>query len=202
MASMTQHSIASLFLPEYRRRILGLLLLRPEEALHGREIARRAGLPAGTTTRELGKLADAGILRREKRGNQQIYSADTSCPIFTEIASTLRKTSGMADVLSHALAPLAPRIRTAFVFGSVAQGRERGASDIDLLVVGDVGFKEVVEATYAAQSLSGREINPKVYTPAAFRADARSRPFLRDVLGKPKLFPIGSEHDVEDPAGH
>ena len=31
-----------------QRAVLGLLLLRPDEALHGREIARRTGLPAGT----------------------------------------------------------------------------------------------------------------------------------------------------------
>ena len=110
--------------PEYRRRVLGLLLLRPEEALHGREVARRTGLPAGTITRELTKLAEAGLLRREKRGNQQVYSANTSGPIFTELASILRKTSGLGDVLSAALAPLAGRVKLAFVFGSVARGEE------------------------------------------------------------------------------
>src|ERR1700712_5544419 len=49
-------SLASVLFPAYRRRVLGLLLLRPEEALHGREIARRTGLPAGTITCELTKL--------------------------------------------------------------------------------------------------------------------------------------------------
>ena len=38
-------SLPSLLFPEYRRRVLGLLLLRPDEALHGREIARRTGFP-------------------------------------------------------------------------------------------------------------------------------------------------------------
>lgn len=54
------HSAASLLFHEYRRRVLGLLLLRPKEALHGREVARRTGLPAGTITRELTKPAEAG----------------------------------------------------------------------------------------------------------------------------------------------
>ena len=89
-------SLASLLFPEYRRRVLGLLLLKPNEALHGREIARRTGLSAGTITRELGKLAEVGLLKREKRGNQQVYSADTSGPIYAELASILRKTSGLA----------------------------------------------------------------------------------------------------------
>ena len=57
-------SLSALMFPEYRRRVLGLLLLRPDQALHGREIARRTGLPAGTITRELAKLVEAGLLRR------------------------------------------------------------------------------------------------------------------------------------------
>src|SRR6266700_2530805 len=98
------HSLASVLLPEYRRRVLGLLLLRPEEALHGREIARRTGLPAGTVTRELTKLAEVGLLQRERRGNQKIYRANTNSPVFNEVAGILRKTSGLADVLAQALA--------------------------------------------------------------------------------------------------
>ena len=130
-------SLPSLLLPEYRRRVLELIVLRPEEALHGREIARRTGLPAGTITRELGKLAEVGLLKREKRGNQQVYSADTQGPIFTELASILRKTSGLGDVMAKALAPVADKLRLAFVFGSVAQGNETAGSDVDVILIGD-----------------------------------------------------------------
>lgn len=62
-------SLPALLFPEYRRWVLELLLLRPDETLHGSEIARRTGWPAGTITRELGKLAEVGLLKREKRGN-------------------------------------------------------------------------------------------------------------------------------------
>ncbi len=43
-----------------------------------------------------------GLLKRTQRGNQQVYSADVTSPIFTELASILRKTSGLADVLVQA----------------------------------------------------------------------------------------------------
>jgi len=33
--------------------VLALLFLHPEEALHGRETARRTGLPSGTLARKL-----------------------------------------------------------------------------------------------------------------------------------------------------
>ena len=194
-------SLPSLLFPEYRRRVLGLLLLRPDEALHGREIARRTGLPAGTITRELTKLAEVGLLKRTKRGNQQVYSADTSGPIFTELASILRKTSGLADVLVQALAPAAPKLRLAFVFGSVARGQETGGSDVDVMLIGDLGFREAVELLHPCQATLGREVNPKLFSASEFTDKAATEPYLIDVLGKPKIFLIGNAHDLEELVG-
>ena len=194
-------SLPSLLFPEYRRRVLGLLLLRPDEALHGREIARRTGLPAGTITRELTKLAEVGLLKRTKRGNQQVYSADTSGPIFTELASILRKTSGLADVLVQALAPAAPKLRLAFVFGSVARGQETGGSDVDVMLIGDLGFREAVELLHPCQATLGREVNPKLFSASEFTDKAATEPFLIDVLAKPKIFLIGNAHDLEELVG-
>ena len=194
-------SLPSLLFPEYRRRVLGLLLLRPDEALHGREIARRTGLPAGTITRELTRLAEVGLLKRTKRGNQQVYSADTSGPIFTELASILRKTSGLADVLVQALAPAAPKLRLAFVFGSVARGQETGGSDVDVMLIGDLGFREAVELLHPCQATLGREVNPKLFSASEFTEKAATEPFLIDVLAKPKIFLIGNAHDLEELVG-
>jgi len=194
-------SLPSLLFPEYRRRVLGLLLLRPEEALHGREIARRTGLPAGTITRELIKLAEVGLLKRTKRGNQQVYSADTGAPIFNELASILRKTSGLADVLVQALASGAPKLRLAFVFGSVARGQETAGSDVDVMLIGDLGFREAVELLHPSQATLGREVNPKVFSTREFTEKSATEPFLIDVLAKPKIFLIGNAHDLAELVG-
>lgn len=191
-------SLSSILFPGYRRQVLGLLLLRPEEALHGREIARRTGLPAGTITRELNMLAEVGLLKREKRGNQRVFSAETSSSIFPELASILRKTSGMVEPLALALAPLAPGLRVAFVFGSMAQGRETAGSDIDVMLIGKAGFARVAELLFPVQATLGREINAQVLSIAEFRSKARTEPFLVDVLSKPKLFLIGSQHDLDE----
>ena len=195
-----QQTISSVLFPGYRRRVLGLLLLHPDDALHGREIARRTGLASGTITRELVRLAQVGLLKREKRGNQFVYSAERKCPVFEELASILRKTSGVAEVLAGGLAPAEDRIRIAFIFGSMGRGEERTGSDIDLVVIGDIGFAEVVKLLHASQRVLGREINPKVYSLKEWTA-RRAAPdaFLRDVLGKPKIFVIGTEDELAKP---
>jgi len=197
-----QHSLASILMPEYRRKVLGLLLLHPDEALHGREIARRTNLPPGTLARELRRLEEVGLLLAERRGNQVAFRANPDSVVYRELASILRKTSGLADVVADALAPAAARIDVAFVFGSVAQGRETGNSDVDVMVIGKPAFAEVVKLLHPAQSALARDVNPKLYSAKEFAKAARTDSFLRDVLAKPKIFLIGDEHDLAELARH
>jgi predicted nucleotidyltransferase len=198
MQIMHQNLAAVLF-PGYRRRVLGMLLLHPEDALHGREIARRTGLPAGTLTRELKRLADVGLLNRDRRGNQLLYSANRQSPIFEELAGILRKTSGLADVVAEALEPLAERIEGAFIFGSVAQAAETAGSDIDVLIIGSVDFGAVIDALHPAQQRLAREINPKVFSTHEWKMKLRvPDPFISDVLSKKKIFLIGDDHGLAE----
>jgi predicted nucleotidyltransferase len=160
------------------------------------------GRCACAITREPGNLAEVGVLKRETRGNRQMFSGDSSGPIFTELASIVRKTSGLADVPVQALEPLAPQRRVAFVFGSLAQGREAAGSDIDVMLIGNVSFREVVDLVDPTQAVPGREVNPKVIAADELTAKVSSVPFLADVLAKPGVFLIGSAHDLEELARH
>ena len=190
-------SLTAILFTDYRRKVLELLLMHPEQCYHLREIARLTGTVPGTLTRELTKLADAGLLVKTRVGNQLQYAANRACPIYAELASILRKTSGLVDVLAEALSPLADRIETAFVFGSMASGKAGVGSDIDIMIVGDVGFAEVVRAIYAAQESLGREINPKVYSLAEWKCLlAEKGGFVEDILHQPKLFVLGSEAEL------
>jgi len=122
-----------------------------------------------------------------------LYAANRGCPIFEELASILRKTSGMADVLREALLPIARHIEVAFVFGSVASGKATSGSDIDLMIIGDCGFAEAVEHLYPSQAELQREINPKVYSAAEWRQlVAGQSAFVHELLGKPQLFVLGN----------
>lgn len=177
----------------YRRRILGLLLLRPDESFYVREIARLTGVPAGSLHRELKLLTAAGLLERSPAGNQVRYRVDRTCPIHEELAGIFRKTAGLADVVREALAPLAAKIRVALVFGSVAQGKERSTSDVDVLVVGSVSFAAVVEALSVAATQLRREVNPVVMTSAEFRTKVAARDrFVSRIEREPKLFLLGN----------
>lgn len=189
----TKAALSDLLFPnQYRRKVLGLLLMRPEQQIHLRELARVIGAAPGTLKKELDALCEAGLLRAERVGNQVRFCANTAHPVFPELQALIRKTIGLVDALRLSLAPLAGRIDAAFVFGSMASGTESAGSDIDLMVVGDAGFAEIVDATYAAQATLGREINPKVMSASEWQAKKAERnAFLQDVLNKPRIMLIG-----------
>ena len=189
----TTASISDLLFPnQYRRKVLGLLLMRPDQQIHLRELARVIGAAPGTLKKELDALCGVGLLRAERVGNQVRFCANTAHPVFPELQALIRKTIGLADALRLSLAPLAGRIDVAFIFGSMASGTESAGSDIDLMVVGDAGFAEIVDATYAAQATLGREINPKVMSASEWQAKKAERnAFLQDVLNKPRIMLIG-----------
>ena len=107
------------------------------------------------------------------------------------------ETTGVADVLRAALAPWAGRIQVAFIYGSVAKLAQRNGSDVDVRVVGEPAFGEVVLALGSAQEKLAREINPTVYSRAGFRSKLKAgHHFLSAVVGGEKLFLIGDEHEL------
>ena len=194
--TVTAAGLPSLF-GKTRQALLSLLYSRADEAHLQEGLIRLAALGRGTVQRELEFLARAGVVRRTVRGRQVYFQANPDCPIYSELRGLVVKTGGVADALRAALAPLAGRIRAAFIYGSVAKGTERRASDVDVMVIGDVSFGEASDALARAQEAIGREVNPSLYAPADFRAKvAAKHHFLRTVLKGEKIFLIGDEREL------
>ncbi len=194
---MPQANPAEALFSAYHRRVLGLLLLRPDQSFHVREIARLTKVPAGSLHRELRRLSEAGLLLRQPAANQVRYQANRDSPIFAELAGIFRKTVGLADVLRQALAPLADKTDLAFIFGSVAQGKERDTSDVDVLVVGQAAFARVVQTLAQARERLGREINPVVMRKSVFQEKyAEGDRFVIRLAKEPKILLLGTADDL------
>lgn len=191
-------SVTELLFPnQYRRKVLAFLILNPHLSVHLRELARLTGASPGTLKKELDSLVGAGLLNREKSGNQMKFSANVDHPIYATLSELIRKTAGLHDVLAGALQPLADRLQVAFVFGSVAKATETSSSDIDLLVVGDVTFGQIIDALYEAQTVLGREINPKVMSRDEWAHKRwEGNTFVTEIISKPKIFIVGSDDDL------
>ena len=147
--------------------------------------------------RELSLLTRAGVLERDVQGNQVRFRANESYPIYEELRSILKKTTGVADQLRAALAPLADSIVAAFIYGSIASGRERPNSDIDLMIIGTVRFEDIIRLIHPLQQELRREINPHVYTAAEFKRKARENSsYIDRILKLPKISVIGDPDEL------
>lgn len=181
---------------ETQQKVLGLLYGQPQRSFYTKEILRLTGMGVATIKRELDRMLAAGILRMTRIGNQHHYQANPQCPIYDELLGIVKKTFGVTEVIRLALEPLAGKIKRAFVFGSLASGKETAASDIDLLIIGEAGFTEVVGALHPVQETLGREVNPKIYRREEWTQmmDAKDA-FVMEVMTKPRLDVIGGEDE-------
>jgi predicted nucleotidyltransferase len=190
-------NLAETLFGNYRRRALGLLLLHPGQSYHVREISRLADVPPGSLHRELKRLAEVGLLSRQRLGNQVRYQANRDCPVFEELAGFFRKTAGLADVLREVLVPMTGKIYLAFIFGSMAQGKERVTSDVDVMVIGDVSFDQVVRIFYPTHESLGREVNPVVMSKKEFRGKfLQEDRFVSRIVSEPKTYLVGTSDDL------
>jgi predicted nucleotidyltransferase len=181
-----------------RAKLLGWLFSHPGERFFVRQLAVLLGEDSTNLSRELARLAEWRIITGSREGQQKFFQVNTDAPVFPELRGLVLKTSGLGDLIRESLAPLADRIHVALVFGSLAAGKADTASDVDLLVVGDVSLRELVEALSPIQNRLGREVNPMVYPVPEFREKlGQGHRFLTSVMEGPKLFLIGSPHELE-----
>ncbi len=144
-----------------------------------------------------------------ERIEQVLISADPPCPCL------LRALRGLVDAreirrlgvarearLRAALAGVLDRVQLMFVFGSAARSEQAADSDIDLMVIGDVGLEDLTPGLRVAEEQLGRQVNAVAYSSDAFLAKLRARnPFVRRVVKGAKLFVTGGPDELNALAG-
>jgi uncharacterized protein len=190
------NSLAQILSSSVKAEVFRLLFGLDGKPLHVRELERRSGLAIGTVRQELDRLTKLGLIAARTDGNRKYYTAREDHPLYPEIRGLVLKTSGLADLLRSALKK-EKNIDVAFVFGSFAHSRERAHSDVDLLVIGTVGLRQLTKLLSGVAEKIGREINPHVFSPAEFRRRKRAGDhFVKTVLAEPRIFIIGDEHEL------
>ena len=89
-------------------------------------------------------------------------------------------------------------MQTAFIFGSVSRGTEGHTSDLDVMVVGDVPYEEVIAALLPCQQELRREINPVVVGVNEFRRKKKEKDSLVSrVMCQPRILILGDMDDSD-----
>ena len=196
VGSHSMNQLSKILSSRVRAQIFRFLFGIDKREFHLRDLERKAGLHRETIRQDLKKLLRLDLVTSRRDGNRLYYRANESHPLYRDIRNLVLKTSGLVDVLRTALE--GKDLKVAFVFGSVAEGDEKAASDIDLLIIGDVGLRKLARDLAGAADEVGREINPVVMSETEFRNRKKSgEHFLAGVLGSSKTFVIGDEDDLE-----
>ena len=191
-------TVADALFSKGQQRVLAVLFGNPHRSFYANEIIAMVGSGTGAVQRELARLESAGLLTVRRVGKQKHYQANPETPVFAELRAVVLKTSGLADVLRAALAPLSEDIHAAFVYGSVAKREDSATSDIDLMVISDrLTYADLFSGLEEATSRLGRKVNPTVYTPAELaRRIRQGNAFVKRVLAQSKIWLIGGERDL------
>lgn len=197
-APASRTSLAGALFSGTQQRVLGLLFGQPDRSFYATELINLAGVGSGAVQRELARLAQSGLVTVKPVGNQKHYQANPASPIYAELCGVVRKTVGLAEPLREALAVLAPQIKAAFVYGSIAKKEDTANSDIDLMLVSDtLTFGDTILALQTATEQLGREVNPNIFTRQDFAKRLKEGgSFVSRVMDQPKIWLIGGPDDL------
>lgn len=190
-------SLANAIFTDRQARLFRWLFGHPERSFFLNELLRLSGLSSASLQQELKRLALNGVVLSTRMGNLRVFQANPNSPLFPELVSLTRKTSGVQAALMQALEPLRPKLARAFIYGSVAKQEDTSVSDVDLMLVGlDLTLAELLQHLQTAEEALGRKVNPTCYTMGEFevrRADPDS--FVNKVLAQPIINLLGGDQD-------
>jgi len=187
--------LGALFSSQVKADIVGQLFSIGARPIHLRDLARTIDCGFSAVQREAKRLSELGILIETKDGNRTYLHSNPEHPFFDELVGLVRKSKGSLEILRQAIGK--KDIDLAFVFGSITAKSERLDSDVDMMILGEIGLREVVKRLTGVSSRIGREINPHVMTSTEFSKRSISDDhFVSTVWNQPKQFLVGNEDDL------
>ena len=195
---MRNASAADLLFSKTRQGIFAATFLNPERWWYLSELARHLHLTPSSLQRELDSLVKGGVLRQKREGRQVYFSAKTDSPLYPDLRGIVLKTVGLADVLRRLLAPFSRRIEFAFIYGSIARSEEHCASDVDLMIIGNLSLSELSPPLRKVEEIISRPINPSIYSRAEILKKMKSdHHFVRNVIQSKKIFIRGDPGELD-----
>jgi len=180
-----------------RVKILELFFSDLKQMYHVRGIVRETKEEINAVRRELERLENAGILKKEPRGNRVYYFVKKEYPLFSDFLSVVSKTTGFGRILLDNKNKLG-KISFIFFSGKFVRGKERKSEDgVDVLVVGEVTLPELAALVRAQEAKLGREINYTVMSreELEFRKKRRD-PFLQGIFLSSRVMILGDEEEL------
>ena len=179
----------NIFGSRLRRRLLAYCFEHPEELFHVRGLAARLDEDPGNLSRELTRLAHDGLFSATVIGNMKQYSLSSKYPLFDQFREILARTEGAVGQLQR-LCENTDGVERAFIHGSFARLEHDSASDIDVVLVGEIPGGPFLQQLGELEKRLGREINYTSYTPKEFAAERRKKGSFLNLVLKRKVLAL------------
>lgn len=181
-----------------RQEVLAAVVLHPKKWWYLSDLASHIGRPPSSLQMELASLVACDLLLTRKDGNRVYYQVSPSCPVLEELQSLLIKTTGVADVVRSALKKHFDNIDYAFIFGSVARGEAMSESDVDVMIIGQLGMMDIFDSLEKTEKILLRPVNPTIYPQKEFTQKLKAgNSFLKTVMSGRKIFLKGNLNELE-----
>ena len=185
-----------LFTSKTRVRILELLLINSDKEFHLREIARRTKTTPIYVSKELVNLKKIGLVSAKRKANLILFNCNKNSPIFSEIKNIFIKTESFGSVIGNVLED--QNIKYALIYGSFARGEEKENSDIDLLIIGEIGETYLIRIIRELEKKLNREINYIIWSEKELLTKAEKKhSLLLDIVYKPVIMLKGDFNEFE-----
>lgn len=191
-------SLKDFMMSRVRVQLIELFFAHPSEMYYVREITREVEEEINAVRRELDRMIDNGIIRKEQRGNRLYYSLNSQYYYYQELLCMVAKSVGIGRKFNKYKAKLG-KLKYVVFSGKFAKHLARAHDDVDILIVGDAVQAEVAELVKEEERKRGREINFTILSDQEFEFRKQRRdPFLIEILSGSRVMIIGDEEELID----
>ena len=161
---------------------------------HVRELVRMVDEEINAVRRELARMEEIGLVRREPRGNRVYYSVRTDYPFYPELLELVSKTTGLGAEIRKNKDKLGKVSYVMFSGRFIRWLPRKSEDEVDVLLIGDIVLPELASLVREEQKRRGDEINYTPMTKEEFEFRKKRRdPFLLSVLSGNRVMILGEE---------
>ncbi len=196
--------IDALFGSKTRVKLLHLFLNHPGQSFYVREMTRLIDEQINSVRRELANMLAVGVITSDSADNKLYYQVNQRYEFYTalraifaneQINATKPAPDSQSDALnSQYLGAIEgiPSLRLAIVAGVLVKG---SASNVDIVLVGDLPATKVKAAIKEIERNEGRELNYSVipYEEFYYRLSIRDR-FITQILNTKHIVAIDKDN--------
>ena len=196
--------IDALFGSKTRVKLLHLFLNHPGQSFYVREMTRLIDEQINSVRRELANMLAVGVITSDSADNKLYYQVNQRYEFYTALRAIfaneqINATKPAPDSQSDALNPQylgaiegIPSLRLAIVAGVLVKG---SASNVDIVLVGDLPATKVKAAIKEIERNEGRELNYSVipYEEFYYRLSIRDR-FITQILNTKHIVAIDKDN--------